>query len=94
MQREDKLGIRASSTTPLTFDGLKVPRANVVGEVGKGYKIAIEILNEGRIGIAAQMLGIAQGAEGSERRISVLATAATVLRGGPLLTPLPVPICI
>jgi hypothetical protein len=61
-QKEDKLGIRASSTTPLTFDNLKVPAANVVGEVGKGYKIAIEILNEGRIGIAAQMLGIAQGA--------------------------------
>lgn len=66
-QREDKLGIRASSTVPLTFDGLKVPKANVVGEVGKGYKIAIEILNEGRIGIAAQMLGIAQGGCESSR---------------------------
>ena len=61
-QREDKLGIRASSTVPLSFDNLKVPVANVVGEVGKGYKIAIEILNEGRIGIAAQMLGLARGA--------------------------------
>jgi alkylation response protein AidB-like acyl-CoA dehydrogenase len=60
--KEDKLGIRASSTHPLTFENLKVPKDNVVGEVGKGYKIAIEILNEGRIGIASQMLGIAQGA--------------------------------
>lgn len=61
-RREDKLGIRASSTCPLTFDDLKIPASNVVGEVGQGYKIAIEILNEGRIGIAAQMLGIAEGA--------------------------------
>lgn len=59
---EDKLGIRASSTCPLTLDGVRVPAAAVVGEVGRGYKIAIEILNEGRVGIAAQMLGIAQGA--------------------------------
>lgn len=59
---EDKLGIRASSTCPLTFDNLKIPSKNIVGELGKGYKIAIEILNEGRIGIAAQMLGIAEGA--------------------------------
>jgi alkylation response protein AidB-like acyl-CoA dehydrogenase len=64
-KKEDKLGIRASSTCPITFDNLKVPAANVVGEVGKGYKIAIEILNEGRIGIAAQMLGIAEGAYGA-----------------------------
>lgn len=62
LQKEDKLGIRASSTVPLTFENLKVPASNVVGEVGKGYKIAIEILNEGRIGIGAQMLGIAEGA--------------------------------
>lgn len=61
-KKEDKLGIRASSTCPLTFEDLKIPASNVVGEVGKGYKIAIEILNEGRIGIGAQMLGIAQGA--------------------------------
>jgi short/branched chain acyl-CoA dehydrogenase len=61
-KREDKLGIRASSTVPLTFEDLKVPAKNIVGQVGKGYKIAIEILNEGRIGIAAQMLGIAEGA--------------------------------
>lgn len=60
--KEDKMGIRASSTCPLTLDGVKVAKDRVVGEVGKGYKIAIEILNEGRIGIAAQMLGIAQGA--------------------------------
>jgi short/branched chain acyl-CoA dehydrogenase len=57
-----QLGIRASSTCLLSFDDVKVPAKNVVGEVGKGYKIAIEILNEGRIGIAAQMLGLAQGA--------------------------------
>ena len=61
-KKEDKLGIRASSTTELSFDGCRVPAGNVVGEVGKGYKIAIEQLNEGRIGIGAQMLGLAQGA--------------------------------
>jgi len=61
-KKEDKLGIRASSTTELIFDGCKVPKENVLGEVGKGYKVSIETLNEGRIGIAAQMLGIAQGA--------------------------------
>ena len=60
--KEDKLGIRASSTCELLFDDCRVPAANVVGEVGKGYKIAIETLNEGRIGIAAQMLGLAEGA--------------------------------
>jgi alkylation response protein AidB-like acyl-CoA dehydrogenase len=61
-KKEDKLGIRASSTTELLFDGCLVPGANVLGEVGQGYKIAIETLNEGRIGIGAQMLGIARGA--------------------------------
>lgn len=61
-KKEDKLGIRASSTCSITFDNLKVPSNRIVGELGKGYKIAIETLNEGRIGIAAQMLGIAQGA--------------------------------
>jgi len=61
-KKEKKLGIRASSTCQLSFDDVKVPKENVVGEVGKGYKIAIEILNEGRIGIAAQMIGLAQGA--------------------------------
>ncbi|MBL8140766.1 MAG: acyl-CoA dehydrogenase [Acidobacteria bacterium] len=61
-KKEDKLGIRASSTCELLFDGCRVPRANVLGEVGKGYKVAIETLNEGRIGIGAQMLGLAQAA--------------------------------
>jgi alkylation response protein AidB-like acyl-CoA dehydrogenase len=61
-KKEDKLGIRASSTVELIFDGCKVSNDCVVGEVGKGYKIAIETLNEGRIGIGAQMLGLAQGA--------------------------------
>jgi alkylation response protein AidB-like acyl-CoA dehydrogenase len=61
-KKEDKLGIRASSTTELILDNCKVPKANVLGEVGKGYKVSIETLNEGRIGIGAQMLGIAQGA--------------------------------
>jgi butyryl-CoA dehydrogenase/short/branched chain acyl-CoA dehydrogenase len=60
--KEDKLGIRGSSTCELLFDDCRVPAANVVGEVGKGYKIAIETLNEGRIGIAAQMLGLAESA--------------------------------
>jgi short/branched chain acyl-CoA dehydrogenase len=61
-RKEDKLGIRASSTCELILDNCRVPAANVVGEVGKGYKVAIETLNEGRIGIGAQMLGLAQGA--------------------------------
>ncbi len=61
-KKEDKLGIRASSTCELLFENCEVPLANVLGEVGKGYKIAIETLNEGRIGIGAQMVGIAQGA--------------------------------
>ncbi len=61
-KKEDKLGIRASSTCELILDGCRVPKDNIVGEVGKGYKIAIETLNEGRIGIGAQMLGLAQGA--------------------------------
>lgn len=61
-KKETKLGIRASSTCEVIFDNVRVPRHNVIGEVGKGYKIAIETLNEGRIGIAAQMLGLAQGA--------------------------------
>jgi alkylation response protein AidB-like acyl-CoA dehydrogenase len=61
-KKEDKLGIRASSTVELILDGCRVPKENVLGETGKGYKIAIETLNEGRIGIGAQMLGLAQGA--------------------------------
>ena len=61
-KKEDKIGIRASSTTELILENCKVPKENVLGEVGKGYKVSIETLNEGRIGIGAQMLGIAQGA--------------------------------
>jgi alkylation response protein AidB-like acyl-CoA dehydrogenase len=61
-KKEDKLGIRASSTCELILDDCRVPRENVLGEVGKGYKMAIETLNEGRIGIGAQMLGLARGA--------------------------------
>lgn len=61
-KKEDKLGIRASSTCELILEGCRVPKDNVLGEVGKGYKVAIETLNEGRIGIGAQMVGLAQGA--------------------------------
>ena len=61
-KREDKLGIRASSTCELILDGCEVPTANVVGTVGVGYKVAIETLNTGRIGIGAQMIGVARGA--------------------------------
>jgi alkylation response protein AidB-like acyl-CoA dehydrogenase len=61
-KKEDKLGIRASSTCELLFEGCRVPKAQVLGEIGKGYKVAIETLNEGRIGIGAQMIGLARGA--------------------------------
>jgi alkylation response protein AidB-like acyl-CoA dehydrogenase len=61
-RKEDKMGIRASSTCELLMDGCVVPAANLLGQEGKGYKIAIETLNEGRIGIGAQMLGLAEGA--------------------------------
>ena len=61
-KKEDKLGIRASSTCELLFEDCVVPKSQILGEVGKGYKVAIETLNEGRIGIGAQMLGLAQGA--------------------------------
>ncbi len=61
-KKENKLGIRASSTCELLLEDVRVPKENVLGEVGKGYKVAIETLNEGRIGIGAQMIGIAQGA--------------------------------
>jgi len=61
-KKESKLGIRASSTCTVNFDDVKVPAENLIGEEGKGYKIAIEILNEGRVGIGAQMVGLAQGA--------------------------------
>jgi alkylation response protein AidB-like acyl-CoA dehydrogenase len=61
-KKEDKLGIRASSTCELILEGCRVPKTDVLGEVGKGYKTAIETLNEGRIGIGAQMIGLARGA--------------------------------
>jgi len=67
-RKEDKLGIRASSTCELVFDGCEIPEENLLGEPGKGYKIAIETLNEGRIGIGAQMLGLAEGAWGHAAR--------------------------
>lgn len=67
-KKEDKLGIRASSTCELIFSDCVVPAAQVLGEPGKGYKIAIETLNEGRIGIGAQMLGLAEGAWGHAAR--------------------------
>ncbi|HEY3054131.1 MAG TPA: acyl-CoA dehydrogenase [Thermoanaerobaculia bacterium] len=61
-KKEDKLGIRASSTCELILEDCRVPKENVLGDPGKGYKIAIETLNEGRIGIGAQMIGVARGA--------------------------------
>ena len=64
-KKENKLGIRASSTVELILEDCKVPKENVLGEVGKGYKVSIETLNEGRIGIGAQMIGIARGALGA-----------------------------
>ena len=69
-KKEDKLGIRASSTCELLMEDLPVPKENVLGQAGKGYKIAIETLNEGRIGIGAQMLGLAQGAWEAAARYS------------------------
>ena len=61
-KKEDKLGIRASSTCELLLDDCRVPRANILGELGRGYRVAIETLNEGRIAIGGQMVGLAQGA--------------------------------
>lgn len=61
-KKENKMGIRASSTCEILFEDCRIPKANILGELGKGYKVAIETLNEGRIGIGAQMIGIAQGA--------------------------------
>jgi len=61
-KKEDKLGIRASSTCELILDDCRIPKANILGEVGKGYRVAIETLDEGRIGIGAQMVGVARGA--------------------------------
>jgi alkylation response protein AidB-like acyl-CoA dehydrogenase len=69
-KKEDKLGIRASSTCELVLDDCRVSKANILGEIGKGYRIAIETLNEGRIGIAAQMLGLADGAWSQALRYS------------------------
>jgi alkylation response protein AidB-like acyl-CoA dehydrogenase len=66
-KKEDKLGIRASSTVALHLEDCVVPRENVLGEIGRGYKIAIETLNEGRIGIGAQMIGLARGALSNAR---------------------------
>jgi len=70
-KREHKLGIRASSTCELLMDQCRIPADRVVGEVGKGYKIAIETLNEGRIGIGAQMIGLARGALDAARRYAM-----------------------
>jgi len=67
-KKEDKLGLRASSTTELIFEHCAVPAENVIGEIGKGYKVAIETLNAGRIGIGAQMVGVAQGALDATRQ--------------------------
>jgi alkylation response protein AidB-like acyl-CoA dehydrogenase len=67
-KKEDKLGIRASSTTELVLENCRVPGGNVLGEVGKGYKVAIETLNVGRIGIGAQMIGVARGALDATRK--------------------------
>ncbi len=67
-KKENKLGIRASSTTEIILEDVQVPKENVLGEVGKGYKVSIETLNEGRIGIGAQMIGIARGALGAALR--------------------------
>jgi alkylation response protein AidB-like acyl-CoA dehydrogenase len=64
-KKENKLGIRASSTTEIILEDCRVPKENVLGEVGKGYKVSIETLNEGRIGIGAQMIGLARGALGA-----------------------------
>ena len=74
-KKEDKLGIRASSTCELILDDCRVPAANVLGEVGKGYKIAIETLNEGRIAIGAQMAGLGAGRPGPCHRLRQAAEA-------------------
>jgi alkylation response protein AidB-like acyl-CoA dehydrogenase len=93
-KKEDKLGIRASSTCEVILDDCVIPAENVLGQVGKGYKYAIETLNEGRIGIAAQMIGIAQVREspcncfsfdlfitiGSTRRYCTLFESAEAIR--------------
>ena len=77
-KKEDKLGIRACSTCELILDDCRVADGNVLGEVGKGYKVAIETLNEGRIGIGAQMIGLAQGA--LDHAIAYVKTRAQAVR--------------
>ena len=61
-KKEQKLGIRAASTCTLNFEDLKIPEDNIIGGIGQGYKVAIEVINEARVGIAGQMVGLAQGA--------------------------------
>ena len=84
-KKEDKLGIRASSTCELILEDCDVPAANVLGEAGKGYKVAIETLNEGRIGIGAQMIGLARGAldHAIVSRTGAVRQADRQLPGGP-----------
>ena len=90
-KKEDKLGIRASSTCELILEDCRVPKENVLGEPGKGYKIAIETLNEGRIGIGAQMIGLARGAWEFAAKYAV--RAQTVRQGHCGLSRHPVPDC-
>ena len=90
-KKEDKLGIRASSTCELIFEECRVPKAQVLGEVGKGYKTAIETLNEGRIGIGAQMIGLARGA--LEHAITLHEGAQAVRQGDRRLPGRAVPDC-
>ena len=68
-KKEQKLGIRASSTCALNFDDLKIPEENTIGGLGQGYKVAIGMLNEGRIGIAGRMVGVAQGAFNNNKAV-------------------------
>jgi alkylation response protein AidB-like acyl-CoA dehydrogenase len=90
-KKEDKLGIRASSTCELILEDCRVPKENLLGEPGKGYKIAIETLNEGRIGIGAQMIGVARGAwefsakYAQERKQFQIAQMATEIEAARLL---------
>ena len=88
-KKENKLGIRASSTTELILEGCEVPDENVLGPVGQGYKIAIETLNEGRIGIGAQMIGVAPGA--LEAALEVREGAEAVRQGDRRVPGHPVP---
>ena len=89
-KKEDKLGIRASSTIELLLDNCEVPEENVLGPVGQGYKIAIETLNEGRIGIGAQMIA----GERAQRHLTATSQRAQAIRQGPRRPPgHPVPGC-